>query len=769
MNRPFVASAEIAGPFKVYSNPFRIKAEDRTPFVAGEQITPVAVQASSSQPQTEATRIVDRNGLQDKDNDGLLEHGTDRRHMWLSEKGQTTGWIEFDLGQPRKLGTIRVWNYNENWQTKRGVKKADISVWTQDAGWKKMHDDLPLEEAEGSDDYDEPVLVKLDGIAAQKVRLDDMANFGDTEHIGLSEVQLFEVRGPTAVQPKPADGAVGVGVAGLALQWMPGLDAVAHKVYLGTDPDKLELLGQVEDASTARLSRLARDTTYYWRIDEVQADRSAVKSKVWSFRTGGLLGWWKLDESEGSNASDSSGNNLVAKLMGNPQWQPSGGKVGGALQFDGVDDSVETDYATDLPVWTVAVWVNSPAAPSSEVPSGPVHRQQNYQMNWNHTSDDFRGAAGVSVEGQWHAASFGKLEADTWYHLTATYDGENLKAFKDSVLITTNSAPSGKPDAESASLKFGRHSAFTDYFRGTIDDVRIYSCALNEADVAALYSGEDLPVEVVKVTLKAPEKPQEKRRKLVAWWKLDETEGSNVADSSGNNLAGTVVGNPQWQPAGGKVGGALHLDGDGDYVGIEDELALDITDAITVAAWVKVNAFDKDFQAIVTKGDSAWRLQRFTNTNCMEFACSGVDAEGTQWGNIGGSATVSDGQWHHVAGVYDGEKLYIYVDGALDNSKQASGTIATNDHSVLIGANAEKPDEDYRTWNGLIDDVCVFNYALSADEVAALCSGKEPLVIAGVELPSTLGTGTNWIPVLIIIAIAGVAVGFANRRKKARA
>ncbi len=734
--------------------------------MAGELITPVAVQTSSSHPQTRPTRLIDRQGIQDKDNDGLVEHGTDRQAMWLSEQGQTGGWIEFDLGKVHKLGLIEAWNFNEKWFTNRGVKKADISVWTESSGWQKIKDDLEFDQADGSDDYDEPVLVKLDGIEAQKVRFDDLANLGDVEHIGLSEVQLFEVRGPTAVQPKPADGADGVGVARLALQWKPGFNALAHRVYLGTDPDKLELLGQVEDASTAKLSRLASDTKYYWRVDEIQADGSAAKSKVWSFRTGGLVAWWKLDETEGSNASDSSGNDLVAKLIGNPQWQPSGGKVGGALEFDGVDDAVETDYATDLPVWTVAVWVNSPAAPSSEAPSGPVHRQQNYQMNWNHTSEDFRGAAGISVEGQWHAASFGKLDADTWYHLTATYDGENLKAFKDGILITNNSAPSGKPDAESASLKFGRHSAFTDYFRGTIDDVRVYSCALNEAEVAALYSGEDLPADVVKVTLEIPE------RKLVAWWKLDETDGNNIVDSSGSDITGTLVGDPQWQPAGGKVGGALAFDGDGDYVEVTDKSAFDVTDAITVAAWIKVDSFDKDFQAIVTKGDSAWRLQRFTNTNCMEFACSGVDVEGTQWGNIGGSATVSDGQWHHVSGVYDGEKLYIYVDGALDTSKQASGTIATNDYSVLIGANAEKPDEGYRTWNGLIDDVCVYNYALDSTEVAALCSGKQPVAVATMGLPTPTaeqppGTSRNWVVILAIVAIVGVAIGLFASRKKA--
>ena len=205
-----------------------------------------------------------------------------------------------------------------------------------------------------------------------------------------------------------------------------------------------------------------------------------------------LIAYWKLDEIEGSSATDSSGNNLTGMLVGNPQWLPSGGKFGGALKFDGIDDFVETNYATDLPTWTVAVWVNSPAIPSSEVPSGPVHRDKNYHINWNHSFDEFRGAAGVQVADTWYPASFGDLKANTWYHLVATYDGEDFKAYKDGILITNNSTPSGDPDSESTTLKLGRHSLYGDHFAGIIDDVRIYNYALSQAEIAKVFAGKEL-------------------------------------------------------------------------------------------------------------------------------------------------------------------------------------------------------------------------------------------------------------------------------------
>ncbi|MCP4610324.1 MAG: LamG domain-containing protein [Planctomycetes bacterium] len=205
-----------------------------------------------------------------------------------------------------------------------------------------------------------------------------------------------------------------------------------------------------------------------------------------------LVACWKLDGAEGDTAADSSGNNLEGMLVGDPQWLPSGGKFGGALKLDGIDDFVETNYTTDLPNWTVAVWVSSPAVPSKEVPSGPVHRNKNYHINWNHSEDDFRGTAGVQVGGTWHAASFGDLQANTWYHLAATYDGEDFKSYKNGVLITNNSTPSGDPDTESTTLKLGRHSLYGNYFAGAIDDARIYNFALSQADIAKIFAGKEL-------------------------------------------------------------------------------------------------------------------------------------------------------------------------------------------------------------------------------------------------------------------------------------
>jgi len=203
--------------------------------------------------------------------------------------------------------------------------------------------------------------------------------------------------------------------------------------------------------------------------------------------------------------------------------------------------------------------------------------------------------------------------------------------------------------------------------------------------------------------------------RLMAWWKFDDGSGSIAIDSSGNSHNGTLMGDTSWVD--GIAGGALAFDGDGDYVDIGKAPDFDITQQITISAWIKVNAFDRDWQTIVAKGDRAWRLQRNWGESTLEFACSGLVVPGTEWGQIFGTVGVNDGHWHHVAGVYDQEKLYLYIDGRLDVSAEVFGNIRVNDEPVYIGENSEKPQ---RFWNGLIDDVHIYSYALNTDEISAI-------------------------------------------------
>jgi len=196
--------------------------------------------------------------------------------------------------------------------------------------------------------------------------------------------------------------------------------------------------------------------------------------------------------------------------------------------------------------------------------------------------------------------------------------------------------------------------------------------------------------------------------KISIWYKFDEAKDGNVIDSSGNNLHGKLIGDAKIisDPERGNV---LSLDGDGDYVDCGNTPPFNHIELLTIAAWIKARAFDKDLQALITTGDGG-----------IEFTRNGKFPLADTYGTI----DANDGKWHHVALVYDGTKFYLYMDSKLDSEALWPASMATNtteEIHILIGENAP---ETGHCWNGLIDDVRIYSYALSEAEIKALYKGK---------------------------------------------
>ncbi|MFT6709507.1 MAG: hypothetical protein ACJATF_004374, partial [Flavobacteriales bacterium] len=156
-------------------------------------------------------------------------------------------------------------------------------------------------------------------------------------------------------------------------------------------------------------------------------------------------------------------------------------------------------------------------------------------------------------------------------------------------------------------------------------------------------------------------------------------------------------------------GAALNFDGINDYVELENETSFDFTNALTIEAWVKVEAFNKTWQAVVTKGDNAWRLHRYRNSNKIAFSTNGLSNL-----TLSSNADINDSQWHHIAAVYDGDHKYLYIDGVLDAETAAVGTISRNNFKVQIGENAQQRN---RYFKGHIDEVCIWNIARSQSKI----------------------------------------------------
>jgi len=212
---------------------------------------------------------------------------------------------------------------------------------------------------------------------------------------------------------------------------------------------------------------------------------------------------------------------------------------------------------------------------------------------------------------------------------------------------------------------------------------------------------------------------------LVACWPFTATdaEGEFVQDASGHGLQGRLRGNAKivTDPDRGQV---LSLDGQGDAMECDHHARFNFVDEISMSMWIKAKALDKFQQAIITKGDHTWEFLRRPFGNMVGFHCQGLDVQSNIWGVLVGNKDIDDDQWHHLVGVYNGMKICQYVDGELDTSAPARGRINLDNGSVYVGKSSRF---SFCDWNGWIDDVRIYNRALSVTEIEALYSGRDPL------------------------------------------
>ena len=214
------------------------------------------------------------------------------------------------------------------------------------------------------------------------------------------------------------------------------------------------------------------------------------------------------------------------------------------------------------------------------------------------------------------------------------------------------------------------------------------------------------------------------RSELIAEWKFDEGSGSLVNDATAHNNQGQIHG-AVWTE--GKMGSGLQFDGGDDYVEIPDSASLDsINSSVTLMAWVKP---DPDFErgAIIARflydyavpiNDQVFELDIGTD-KLVGFSLSsdGTNEEGSNvW--LKSNYAVRENEWMHVAAVSDGTTMRIYLNGAADpSSAGAPSGIHVSSRNMQIGAWEYAPGQRSTFFKGLIDEVKVFNHALSAGEI----------------------------------------------------
>jgi len=223
---------------------------------------------------------------------------------------------------------------------------------------------------------------------------------------------------------------------------------------------------------------------------------------------------------------------------------------------------------------------------------------------------------------------------------------------------------------------------------------------------------------------------------MVALWCFDEGSGDILHDSSGNENHGELKEGPTW--VNGMFDGGLQFDGVDDYVEVPHSESLDTTEAISIVLWAKLTEYPAGELDLLDKGPlDAGSCQYYLSCEGGDQAYS-LNWRGQSWhgGDNFNSPLMNDIEWHHVAATYDmaADEVKVYVDGDC-NEYTSSDDMVRGEHRLVIGG-PRNLDATY-AYKGIMDELAIFNVALTEDEIQSLMSGSMAAVAPAGKLATT--------------------------------
>jgi len=323
----------------------------------------------------------------------------------------------------------------------------------------------------------------------------DEVNDADPNSPWKGPVWSFWIQPRTAYNPSPADGAKNV-LQDATLNWAAGMGASLHQVYFGDNFDDVNSASgaALQQDATYTPGTLEADKTYYWRVDEFDNTGATHKGTVWSFTTvpnvqitdPNLVGWWTLDEGEGTTAVDWSGHGNHGEIRGNAQWVD--GYQRGTVELDGKDDFIDLGNPPNLPSGTsarsVSAWVTTNSLSSGWAVAvgygSPAASQANGFARNGRLLSGFGYGNDLTVENFW--------QIGVWYHLCLTYDGTMAKLYADGVQLLSEAK---EWNLTPSRARIGRQiNDAAEFWNGLVDDVRIYNKVLTAEEIQQLMLGD---------------------------------------------------------------------------------------------------------------------------------------------------------------------------------------------------------------------------------------------------------------------------------------
>ncbi len=408
---------------------------------------------------------------------------------------------------------------------------------------------------------------------------------------------------------------------------------------------------------------------------------------------------------------NSSAGNNGTKADTHP-WNP--GKVGGALNFDGIDDMVVIPFSRSLNFSSnnsgisVCAWVLPYSVSNSVIinegwMSNPASGF-GLMISGNYFRFHIFNSSGIGC----YSSSSLVPSIGTLYHVCGVYNTStgNISGYINGVpnIGWNKSCGSGLNDSYYAtSLTMGRASGSNNYYlNGTIDEVMLFNRTLNSTEILNIYNNQSANLRNSGL---------ETDLNLVSYWKLDDLSGINLSDSQLKNN-GTLLNyvndtSPAWNATGGVNGtGAYQFDGVDDYINISNSI---------VANYWSISFYGKIGTAC---SDSYARFIGGSSYN-FDIACVGTSRSlryyDGAWINTGYTASANN--FTHYVFTFNGTMISVYANGAFVFNRTSTKTLTG---SLFLGSTYQPVIDVASFLSGSIDNVLIYNRALNASEVMAL-------------------------------------------------
>ncbi|MHC4112615.1 MAG: LamG-like jellyroll fold domain-containing protein, partial [Planctomycetota bacterium] len=594
--------------------------------------------------------------------------------------------------------------------------------------------------------------------------VDETDSFGN---VYSGDVWEFAVQDYYAFVPSPPNEAIFI-PTDVLLSWFEGYGAQNHDVFIGTSWENVNNASfdfstpsdeYMTTTSTGmnyyQINGLDPETTYYWRIDEVQgrfppALGTIYKGPVWEFTTGSATPGLTGEYYHHSGATSPAGfeSKVLVRIDPNINFDWDTGSPDPSVNADNfsirwtgqiaVPTGGETYTFTTETDDGVRLWVNGQLIIDQWIDQAPTPHSGDIELNdlgpYDIRMEYYENGGGAVARLNWQSSS-------TDYGIIP----ENfLSPDLDALTAYGPYPPDGFPLLELQPVLSWGPALFADthnlYFSTDFDDVNersvtpisltdpCYHSPILGADQTYYWAVDGVntlhgssPWEGDVWSFRTIYIPPTDEPNLIGWWTFDEDVGivPIALDWSGLENHGTLNGGPERIPAG-IFDDALDFDGSSQYVEVPHSTSLGLTKNFTIAAWIRPDVVTGG-RGIVTKCEGSSHKQYVLTMAGGQLRFE-YELSGNNYSLTGG--TVRAGAWQNVAVTVDGSLLVnLYINATSVASEMADGEVLSQTNPVVIGRWSGTYNSNY--FDGLIDDVRIYNRVLSAAEIISTMSPPE--------------------------------------------